>query len=213
FHDPFLHQCLLMVGFGLDLESDGSSVSPPAAHCQRQNPQNRHSISGSLPGSSAPGQPKGFRLKSVPAPLPPQARRAGRPDGMKRSETDLRDFPAGAGEQGPHLGQEGVHLLRTAADVQLRVQHGLHLRLGHAEGRLRRQAGEQVAGLPLLHPGGGGHGAGADDLVERLPVAAPLDALHHQVLRSNEGQVLPAGPVHDLLVDVEPVGDVLTETQ
>ena len=73
FHDPFLHQCLLMVGFGLDLESDGSSVSPPAAHCQRQNPQNRHSISGSLPGSSAPGQPKGFRLKSVPAPLPPQA--------------------------------------------------------------------------------------------------------------------------------------------
>ncbi len=93
FHDPFLHQCLLMVGFGLDLESDGSSVSPPAAHCQRQNPQNRHSISGSLPGSSAPGQPKGFRLKSVPAPLPPQSRRAGRPDGMKRSETDLRDFP------------------------------------------------------------------------------------------------------------------------
>ena len=71
--------------------------------CQRQNPQNRHSISGSLPGSSAPGQPKGFRLKSVPAPLPPQARRAGRPDGMKRSETDLRDFPAGAGEQGLSL--------------------------------------------------------------------------------------------------------------
>ena len=46
-----------------------------------------------------------------------------------------------------------------------------------------------------------------------LAVAAPLHRLHHDVFRGQEGQIFPDGPVHDLLVDVQPVGHVLAQPQ
>ena len=52
-----------------------------------------------------------------------------------------------------------------------------------------------------------------DHLMGGLPANTALDGLHHQVLRGDEGQVFPAGPVHDLLVDMESVGDVLGQAQ
>ena len=52
-----------------------------------------------------------------------------------------------------------------------------------------------------------------DLLVQLLAVAAPLHRLHHDVFRGQEGQIFPDGPVHDLLVDVQPVGHVLAQPQ
>ena len=51
-------------------------------------------------------------------------------------------------------------------------------------------------------------------LVQRLPVSAPLDGLHHEVFRGQEGQGIPVRrAAHDLLVDMEPGGDVLAQAQ
>ena len=49
--------------------------------------------------------------------------------------------------------------------------------------------------------------------MQRLPVAAALDGLHQQVLRGDKGQILPHGARDDLLVDAQPVRDVLGQTQ
>ena len=49
--------------------------------------------------------------------------------------------------------------------------------------------------------------------MQLLPVAAPLDTLHHQVFGGHKGQIFPDGTVYDLLVDVETVGDVLGQSQ
>ena len=49
--------------------------------------------------------------------------------------------------------------------------------------------------------------------MELLTVAAPLDGLHHQILRGHEGQIFPDGPLYDLFVHMESVGDVLGKAQ
>ena len=49
--------------------------------------------------------------------------------------------------------------------------------------------------------------------MELLPVAAALDGLHHQVLRGQEGHILPDGLVHHLFVDPQAVCNVLGQAQ
>ena len=49
--------------------------------------------------------------------------------------------------------------------------------------------------------------------MQLLAVAAALDGGHHQILRRNERQIIPHELLHDLLVDVQPLRDVLHEPQ
>ena len=49
--------------------------------------------------------------------------------------------------------------------------------------------------------------------MQLLPVAAPLDTFHHQIFRGNEGKILPNGFLHDLFIDMEPIGHILAKTQ
>ena len=49
--------------------------------------------------------------------------------------------------------------------------------------------------------------------MQLLTVAAVLDALHHQIFRGNEGQILPHGLLYDLFVHVQAVGDVLCQPE
>ena len=49
--------------------------------------------------------------------------------------------------------------------------------------------------------------------MDLLPVAAPLDRFHHQIFRSDKGQVLPDGLFHDFFIDVQAVGNILRQAQ
>lgn len=92
-------------------------------------------------------------------------------------------------QNGIHLlGDEALHLLRTAADVGGGIQMGSDLLPGHAKAGVGADAVDQIVGQTLLlDPLPGGHGVLPDDLVQLLPIAAPLDGFHHDVLTGHEG--------------------------
>ena len=134
--------------------------------------------------------------------------------GSAGSEIDVLRFGAALlGENGTELGQIGVHLRGAAAGIAAAVHQLPQLGQGHAEGGIAGQTLQQVAGLACLHPGGGGHGVGADKLVELLPVAAPLHGLHHQIFGGDEGEILVDRALNDLFVDADALRHVLHQAQ
>ena len=111
--------------------------------------------------------------------------------------------------RGDLLREKFGRLLRRTAHVAGRLQYAFQLRQGNAEGRVRRDALQQIVhAVPLLDAAGGLHRMDADALVQLLPVAAPLDAVHHDVFSGHKGQLPPQVAVDDGGVHHQPVHHV-----
>ena len=112
------------------------------------------------------------------------------------------------------LGEEFLGLLHAAANEVSWLHDRLQLFQVHRETRIIRDPLQQIIRLSFfLDHSSGCHGMHADGLMQLLTVSAHLHAVHHDVFRRHERQLVHQMALDDLRIDDQALCDVQIQVQ